>query len=71
MAEIANAKITAAIAVALLGTDRANRCQDLTLVLSPGELPQVMATFLLTAEEAQDAANVLHSATFQLVQTDE
>ena len=67
MPEIANSQITAAIAKALFG-DRANRCQDLMLILRPAEVPQVMASFVLTAEEGQGVADAINSVAFHLVE---
>ena len=67
MPEIANSQITAAIAKALFG-ERANRCQELMLILRPEELPQVMASFLLTAEEGQGVADAINSVAFHLVE---
>lgn len=70
MPEIANSKVAAAIAVALFGQERASRCQDLMLILRPDELPQVMASFLLTAEEGQGVADAISSIAFHLVEQD-
>ena len=67
MPEIAGSKVSAAIAKALFG-DRANRCQELMLILRPQELPQVMASFLLTAEEGQGVADAINSVAFHLVE---
>lgn len=67
MPEIAGSKVSAAIAKALFG-DRANRCQDLMLILRPDEVPQVMASFVLTAEEGQGVADAINSVAFHLVE---
>lgn len=70
MPEIANPQVTAAIAKALFGDERASRCQELMLILRPQELPQVMASFLLTAEEGQGVADAISSIAFRLVEQD-